>query len=63
VLTALCVSRADGNYSAQGKLGAAVLGNVATRVYQLLLYKGKQQHVASVRILPTFQFVVRTDRS
>jgi hypothetical protein len=61
VLTALCVSRADGNYNAQGKLGAAVLGNVETRVYQLLLYKGKQQHVSSVRISPLFQFVVRTE--
>ena len=61
VLTALCVSRADGNYNAQGKLGAAVLGNVETRVYQLLLYKGKQQHVSSVRISPSFQFVVRTE--
>lgn len=59
-LTALCVFRADGNYSAQGKLGAAVLGNVASQVYQLLLYKGRQQHVTSVRISPTFQFVVRT---
>jgi len=61
VLTALCVSRADGNYNSQGKLGAAVLGNVETRVYQLLLYKGKQQHVSSVRISPSFQFVVRTE--
>lgn len=61
VLTALCVSRADGNYNAQGKLGAAVLGNVETRVYQMLLYKGKQQHVSSVRISPSFQFVVRTE--
>ena len=38
-----------------------MLGNVETRVYQLLLYKGKQQHVSSVRILPSFQFVVRTE--
>lgn len=55
------LSRADGNYNTQGKLGAAVLGNVETQVYQLLLYKGKQQHVSSVRISPSFQFVVRTE--
>jgi hypothetical protein len=61
VLTALCISRADGNYNAQGKLGAAVLGNLESRAYQLLLYKGKQQHVSSVRISPSFQFVVRTE--
>jgi hypothetical protein len=39
-------------------LGAAVLGNEVSRVYQLLLYKGKQQHVTSARISPSFQFVV-----
>jgi hypothetical protein len=55
-----CVNRADGNYNAQGKLGAAVLGNALSRVYQLLLYKGKQQHVTSARISPSFQFVVST---
>jgi hypothetical protein len=58
--TASCVCRADGNYSAQGKLGAAVLGNAVSRVYQLLLYKGKQQHITSACISPSFQFVVRT---
>ncbi|KAJ9590385.1 hypothetical protein L9F63_016576 [Diploptera punctata] len=50
---------AEGNYNAQGKLGAAVLGNASTRVYQLLLYKGKQQHVTSCRITAQFQFVVQ----
>lgn len=52
---------ADGNYNAQGKLGAAVLGNAVSRVYQLLLYKGKQQHVTSARISPSFQFVVQAN--
>jgi hypothetical protein len=59
VLTASYVCRTDGKYNAQGKLGAAVLGNTASQVYQLLLYKGKQQHVTSARISATFQFVVR----
>ena len=61
MLTAFFVSRADGNYNAQGKLGAAVLGNVETGVYQLFLYKGKQQCVKDIHIYPSFQFVVRTE--
>ncbi|PNF16306.1 hypothetical protein B7P43_G10823, partial [Cryptotermes secundus] len=52
---------ADGNYNAQGKLGAAVLGNAVSRVYQLLLYKGKQQHITSACISPSFQFVVQAN--
>ncbi|KDQ71507.1 FK506-binding protein 15 [Zootermopsis nevadensis] len=52
---------ADGNYIAQGKLGAAVLGNAASQTYQLLLYKGKQQHVTSARISSAFQFVVQAN--
>ncbi|KAJ4429262.1 hypothetical protein ANN_26265 [Periplaneta americana] len=56
-----CDEWVDGNYNAQGKLGAAVLGNAASRVYQLLLYKGKQQHVTSTRITPAFQFVVQAN--
>ncbi|PSN45153.1 hypothetical protein C0J52_03922 [Blattella germanica] len=50
---------AEGNYNAQGKLGAAVLGNAQTKMYQLLLYKGKQQHVTSCRITAQFHLVRR----
>lgn len=49
----------DGNYNPQGKLGLALLGNSATRLFQLLLYKGKQQQITSVRITPHFQFTVQ----
>jgi hypothetical protein len=59
VLIASCLCREEGNYNAQGKLGAAVYGNAASRMYHLLLYKGKYQHVTRAHILQTFQFVVR----
>ena len=50
--------RENGNYNSQGKLGVALLGNTATKTYQLLLYKGKQQHITTCRINTQFQFIV-----
>ncbi|XP_063245128.1 FK506-binding protein 15-like isoform X2 [Bacillus rossius redtenbacheri] len=47
------------SYTPQGKLGAAVLGNLELRVFQLLLYKGQQQHVTSARVTSKFQFTVQ----
>ncbi|XP_034234215.1 FK506-binding protein 15-like [Thrips palmi] len=48
-----------GSYNPQGKLGLALLGNSESRLFQLLLYKGKQQQITSVKISPNFQFTVQ----
>lgn len=49
----------DGSYNPQGKLGLALLGNSTSRLFQLYLYKGKQQHITTVKITPNFQFTVQ----
>ncbi|XP_029842786.2 FK506-binding protein 15 isoform X2 [Ixodes scapularis] len=40
----------------QGKLGAAILGNHESTLYKLILYKGKQQHIAVAAINQQFIF-------
>lgn len=47
------------SYTPQGKLGVALLGNSVSRLFQLLLYRGKQQQITSVKITPNFQFTVQ----
>lgn len=49
----------DGSYNPQGKLGMALLGNSSSKLFQLLLYKGKQQQITAVKISPHFQFTVQ----
>ncbi|KAK3920315.1 FK506-binding protein 15 [Frankliniella fusca] len=64
-LTLICVKVVtsfkleDGSYNPQGKLGLALLGNSTTKLFQLILYKGKQQHITTVKITPNFQFTVQ----
>ncbi|XP_069039372.1 FK506-binding protein 15 isoform X2 [Lepisosteus oculatus] len=47
-----------GQYVKQGKLGAAVLGNHASREYKILLYASQQKQVTSARIHPGFTLTV-----
>uniref|UniRef100_A0A096M9T5 peptidylprolyl isomerase n=1 Tax=Poecilia formosa TaxID=48698 RepID=A0A096M9T5_POEFO len=49
----------NGQYMKQGKLGAAVLGNHATREYKLLLYLSQQKQVTAARIHVGFIFTVQ----
>ncbi|XP_067000468.2 FK506-binding protein 15 [Anabrus simplex] len=49
----------DGNYNPQGKLGAAVLGCPTSKVFQLLLYKNKQQQLTTTKITENFKFTVQ----
>ncbi|XP_071981439.1 FK506-binding protein 15 isoform X2 [Engystomops pustulosus] len=49
----------NGQYVKQGKFGAAVLGNHATKEYRILLYISQQQPVTTVRIYPGFAFTVQ----
>uniref|UniRef100_A0A8C8SXK7 peptidylprolyl isomerase n=1 Tax=Pelusios castaneus TaxID=367368 RepID=A0A8C8SXK7_9SAUR len=49
----------NGQYMKQGKYGAAVVGNHATKEYKILLYISQQQQVTVARIHPGFVFTVR----
>ncbi|KAG7480512.1 hypothetical protein MATL_G00056910 [Megalops atlanticus] len=49
----------NGQYMKQGKLGAAVLGNHASREYKILIYASQQKQVTAARIHPGFVFTVQ----
>ncbi|XP_068269837.1 FK506-binding protein 15 isoform X2 [Nyctibius grandis] len=49
----------NGQYLKQGKYGAAVVGNHATKEYRILLYISQQQQIASARIHPGFILTVQ----
>ncbi|XP_043274957.1 FK506-binding protein 15 isoform X2 [Venturia canescens] len=49
----------NGQYSLIGKLGIALTGNVAGRVYQIILYRGKQEHISTVTLTPDFSYTIR----
>ncbi|XP_027889617.1 FK506-binding protein 15 isoform X3 [Xiphophorus couchianus] len=49
----------NGQYMKQGKLGAAVLGNHATKEYKFLLYLSQQKQVTAARIHVGFIFTVQ----
>ncbi|KAM4578277.1 FK506-binding protein 15-like [Fundulus diaphanus] len=52
----------NGQYVKQGKLGAAVLGNHATKEYKLLLYLSQQKPVTAARIHGGFVFTVQLNK-
>ncbi|XP_064027025.1 FK506-binding protein 15 isoform X3 [Pogoniulus pusillus] len=49
----------NGQYLKQGKYGAAVVGNHATKEYRILLYISQQQQIAAARIHPGFVLTVQ----
>ncbi|XP_076211225.1 FK506-binding protein 15 isoform X2 [Aptenodytes patagonicus] len=49
----------NGRYLKQGKYGAAVVGNHATKEYRILLYISQQQQIATARIHPGFILTVQ----
>ncbi|XP_058861417.1 FK506-binding protein 15-like isoform X2 [Acipenser ruthenus] len=49
----------NGQYTKQGKLGAAVLGSHTSREYKILLYASQQKQVTTARIHPGFLFTVQ----
>nr|CAD7428107.1 unnamed protein product [Timema monikensis] len=57
------VAREGSTYAPQGGLGAAVLGNVEAGIFELLLYKGKKQHITFAKITSKFQFTVGLARA
>nr|CAD7411399.1 unnamed protein product [Timema poppensis] len=57
------VAREGSTYTPQGGLGAAVLGNAEAGIFELLLYKGKKQHITFAKITSKFQFTVGLARA
>ncbi|CAH1787108.1 unnamed protein product, partial [Owenia fusiformis] len=49
----------NGQYTSQGKLGAAILANHTAFDYKILLYVSKQQQVTNAKITPDFSFTVQ----
>ncbi|NXN90952.1 FKB15 protein, partial [Rhinopomastus cyanomelas] len=49
----------NGQYLKQGKYGAAVVGNHATKEYRILLYISQQQQITSARIHPGFILTIQ----
>ncbi|XP_059684683.1 FK506-binding protein 15 [Gavia stellata] len=49
----------NGQYLKQGKYGAAVVGNHATKEYRILLYISQQQQITTARIHPGFILTVQ----
>lgn len=49
----------NGVYVSVGKLGMALTGNTGTKVYQIILYKSKQEHVSTVTVSHDFLYIVQ----
>uniref|UniRef100_A0A665W3Z8 peptidylprolyl isomerase n=1 Tax=Echeneis naucrates TaxID=173247 RepID=A0A665W3Z8_ECHNA len=57
--TAFVSHSINGQYVKQGKLGAAALGNHASKEYKILLYLSQQKQVTAARIHTGFVFTVQ----
>ncbi|EGI68078.1 PREDICTED: FK506-binding protein 15 [Acromyrmex echinatior] len=51
----------NGQYACIGKVGMALTGNVATRVYQIILYKTKQEYISVATVTRDFVYTVQTN--
>ncbi|CAK9813459.1 FK506-binding protein 15 [Anthophora plagiata] len=49
----------NGSYISIGKLGMALTANVARKVYQIILYKNKQEHVSVVTLTHDFFYIIQ----
>lgn len=49
----------NGAYISIGKLGIALTGNFASKLYQIILYKSKQEHVSVVTVTPNFLYIIQ----
>uniref|UniRef100_A0A673YB83 peptidylprolyl isomerase n=1 Tax=Salmo trutta TaxID=8032 RepID=A0A673YB83_SALTR len=54
-----CVCSVNGQYTKQGKVGAALLGNHPTREYMILLYGSQQKPITTAKIHLGFIFTVQ----
>lgn len=51
----------NGQYTSMGKLGTALTGNVATRIYQIILYKNKQEYLSTATVTRDFVYTVQAN--
>ncbi|KAL0114545.1 hypothetical protein PUN28_011680 [Cardiocondyla obscurior] len=51
----------NGQYTSVGKLGMALTGNVTTKVYQLILYKTKQEFISVATVTHDFVYTVQAN--
>lgn len=53
--------RQNGQYVSMGKLGIALTGNVSTKIYQIILYKSKQEYISVAIVTCDFVYTVQTN--
>jgi len=53
--------RQNGTYDSIGKLGMALTGNVTTRIYQIILYRSKQEYISVATVTHDFVYTVQTN--
>ncbi|XP_070151987.1 FK506-binding protein 15 isoform X2 [Polyergus mexicanus] len=51
----------NGQYASVGKLGLALTGNVTTRLYQIILYKTKQEYISIATVTRDFLYTVQAN--
>ncbi|KAL6440270.1 hypothetical protein ACFW04_003088 [Cataglyphis niger] len=51
----------NGQYASVGKLGLALTGNITTRLYQIILYKTKQEYVSIATVTRDFLYTVQAN--
>ncbi|KAM0731858.1 FK506-binding protein 15 [Formica fusca] len=51
----------NGQYASVGKLGLALTGNVTTMLYQIILYKTKQEYVSIATVTRDFLYTVQAN--
>lgn len=53
--------RVENQYTTQGKCGLALIGNESVHIYQLLLYKQKNDIISTSKVYNIFQFIMQKD--
>ncbi|XP_071633016.1 FK506-binding protein 15 isoform X1 [Temnothorax longispinosus] len=51
----------NGQYASVGKLGMALTGNAVTRVYQIILYKTKQEYISVATVTRDFAYTIQAN--
>lgn len=53
--------RQNGQYASVGKLGMALTGNLIARVYQIILYKTKQEYISVATVTRDFVYTMQAN--
>ncbi|XP_012536637.1 FK506-binding protein 15 isoform X7 [Monomorium pharaonis] len=51
----------NGQYASVGKLGMALTGNIVTRLYQIILYKTKQEYISIATVTCDFAYTIQAN--